>query len=452
MIKVPRYTDEECLDALKRFKAEFGCVPKYVDLKAKRKGYPSGGCIVYRFGTWNNALKKAGLKTATIPRYTNEEYLDAFRRFEKEFGRVPRHKDFCFGREGYPAASSVVGRFGMWNEALRRAGFEITKTDRNYDDISPLLKAYEKNMSLNLEDITVKKKLLVLYDLEQFLKSKNKEWKDITVEDVIEWFKFLEEKGTFESYASKQVKPNSPVTLKTKFRILSAFLTFVFDQAEMSGKKPIIPHWTIKQIKVKCKTEKIIGRDRRKSKRRGLTEEYVNEIRNNIKSPNVEVLFSLGLNLGLRRIEYTRIKLEHVHLDESYIDIIGKGKIYRDLALTKEMKQLVEYQLALRKLNKVEHEYLFFNPVSKKPLSGYAVNKTFNELCKKTGLKNGAGKFVKWNAHEIRYTMDSFMFRRGVPINLIAQRMGHGSSLTLHYAREPLHERIRVLEEKVGIL
>jgi len=387
-----------------------------------------------------------------LPRYTDKEYLDALRRFNEEFGRVPRQKDFSIGRQGYPAASSVFSRFGTWNEALKRAGLEITKTERNYDDMSPLLKTYEKDMSLNLEDITVKKKLLILYDLEQFLKSKSKEWKDIALEDVIEWFRILEERGTFKTYWSKKTKPNSPITLKTKFIVLSAFLTFILDQAEMYDKKPVIPQWIIKQIKVKCKSAKIIGRDRRRSKRRSLTEQQVNEIRNNIKSPIVEVLFSLGLNLGLRRIEYTRIKLEHVHLDEGYIDVIGKRKIYRDLVLTKEMKQLVEYQLTLRKLIKIKHNYLFFNPVSKKPLRGYAVNKILNELCKKTGLKNGAGKLIKWNAHEIRYTMDALMFRRGVPINLIAQRMGHGSSLTLHYAREPLDERIRVLEEKVTIL
>jgi len=273
-----------------------------------------------------------------LPRYTDKEYLDALRRFNEEFGRVPRQKDFSIGRQGYPAASSVVSRFGTWNEALKRAGLEITKIERNYDDMSPLLKAYEKDMSLNLEDITVKKKLLILYDLEQFLKSKSKEWKDIALEDVIEWFKILEERGTFKTYWSKKTKPNSPITLKTKFIVLSAFLTFILDQAEMYDKKPVIPQWIIKQIKVKCKSAKIIGRDRRRSKRRSLTEQQVNEIRNNIKSPIVEVLFSLGLNLGLRRIEYTRIKLEHVHLDEGYIDVIGKRKIYRDLALTKEMK------------------------------------------------------------------------------------------------------------------
>jgi len=40
---MPRYTEEEYLDALRRFKKEFGRVPRYGDLKVKRNGYPSAG-------------------------------------------------------------------------------------------------------------------------------------------------------------------------------------------------------------------------------------------------------------------------------------------------------------------------------------------------------------------------------------------------------------------------
>lgn len=310
--------------------------------------------------------------------------------------------------------------------------------------MSPILQLYKADLEEAMTEVTIAGKIQVLYDIECFLKSKKKEWQDLTFDLVKEYFTILREKGIFREHSRDIVKPNSPRTLLGKFRRLSAFLTWILDVAEEREEEPIIPKKEIKKIKMKIKSPKIIGRDQRGTKRRALSEEQVAKIRKEITSPVIRNMFDIGLNLGLRRIEYGRIKLEHVHLDEGYIDITGKGFKIRDLALTKEMKELIEYQLSLRKLNNIKHDFLFFHLRTKGRLRGSALNSIYLKISKKVG-------FV-WNAHEVRYTMDALMMKRGVPVNIIAQRMGHSKSLTFHYARELLEERLRILKEKVGIL
>lgn len=441
------YSDKDLTDALLRFYKEFGRVPEYRDLN-KRDGYPSGSTYQRRFISLNNALQAAGLeivntKGGSEKKYSDQELIDAIKRFHEEHGRQPYYKDLG-NKNGFPSPIIYQIRFGSWSNALEAAGFATQFKRKDHNKMSPILQLYKDDIRDYKSPITVQNRIATLYDLDAYLKSKSLEWNDLTAEICVEWFKILSEKGCFQSHKPNKTKPNRPVSLRSKYKTLSAFLTWLVKYSKRKKLELIIPEHEIEEIKYRCKSPNVIGREQRASKRRALTEEQVKTLRETISSPVIANIFDIGLNLGLRRIEYERIKLEHYHPDENFIDIIGKGYKIRDISLTEEMKDLIYYQLSLRKLTKVDHNYLFFHPRNKLRLRGYAVNQIYLELSEKTG--------VPFNAHELRYTMDALMFKKGVPFNLIAQRLGHSGHLTLHYARENIDLRVQVLEKLVGVL
>lgn len=56
-----RYTDEQLLEFLKNFYIENGCSPSIQHIKENRGKWPSERTFDNRFGSWNNALRIAGL-------------------------------------------------------------------------------------------------------------------------------------------------------------------------------------------------------------------------------------------------------------------------------------------------------------------------------------------------------------------------------------------------------
>jgi hypothetical protein len=133
-----KYTDEELLNELIRFEKEYGRSPTEADFRNNPE-YPSYVTFQRRFGSWDNALKMAGLDTnpyrhhqveLNIPErepqknYTDEELLNELIRFEKEYGRPPTEADFRKNPE-YPSYITCKRRFGSWIDALKLAGLDI---------------------------------------------------------------------------------------------------------------------------------------------------------------------------------------------------------------------------------------------------------------------------------------------------------------------------------------
>lgn len=63
--------------------------------------------------------------------FTDEELLEAIRRFHRTYGRVPRMIDLGEDRDpGLPSAQTLVRRFGSFANAVERAGFERPRRGR----------------------------------------------------------------------------------------------------------------------------------------------------------------------------------------------------------------------------------------------------------------------------------------------------------------------------------
>ena len=79
--------------------------------------------VIGHFGTWNNAKRRAGL----VPRRfaTREELLARLRELGDELGRAPTAKDLEARKGSMPSKSLYWHTFGSLNTALREAGFDV---------------------------------------------------------------------------------------------------------------------------------------------------------------------------------------------------------------------------------------------------------------------------------------------------------------------------------------
>lgn len=59
--------------------------------------------------------------------YTNVELIQKLTWFEKQFGRRPTTKD-CHSRNKMPALITYYNRFGSFDNAMERAGFQVDRT------------------------------------------------------------------------------------------------------------------------------------------------------------------------------------------------------------------------------------------------------------------------------------------------------------------------------------
>ncbi|AJF61555.1 TPA: hypothetical protein HA239_04325 [Candidatus Woesearchaeota archaeon] len=114
------YTREQLLFYLTSLSKELKKTPTIDDMNRK-KDYPSAATLAKRFGSWNNALRKAGLKVNVRKKYTKTELLDNLKLLAKELGRQPKSTDLK-GKKWAASYTTYKKHFGSWKKALDLAG------------------------------------------------------------------------------------------------------------------------------------------------------------------------------------------------------------------------------------------------------------------------------------------------------------------------------------------
>jgi hypothetical protein len=82
---------------------------------------------VNRFGSWNNAIERAGFSPftgTTEDLFSREELVDELQRLAEEVDRPPTTQQM--NEQGRYSVSPYQNVFGSWIDALRAAGFEPT--------------------------------------------------------------------------------------------------------------------------------------------------------------------------------------------------------------------------------------------------------------------------------------------------------------------------------------
>jgi DNA-directed RNA polymerase specialized sigma24 family protein len=111
-----RYTDEQ-VTAVRCLRSE-GLTYRRI---AELTGVPAGYCT--------SLVKRQCRVTETTEGWTSALVLEALRRFAGTRGTAPRFRD-AEGHPGLPSPKTVERHFGTWNEALRAAGIRPTYGER----------------------------------------------------------------------------------------------------------------------------------------------------------------------------------------------------------------------------------------------------------------------------------------------------------------------------------
>jgi len=110
---------DDLLNEIKRLNNEYGVVKREL---MRKKGKYSPDTCEDRFGSWNDALEEANIDINKIHIVSEEEYLAEIERLEGELGEVPSgHQMNEYGKY---EARSYNDKFGTYNEAVRKAGFQ----------------------------------------------------------------------------------------------------------------------------------------------------------------------------------------------------------------------------------------------------------------------------------------------------------------------------------------
>lgn len=113
-------TREDLLDALQQLAGELGETPTAMEMNDQ--GEYSASQYQNEFGGWNNALREAGLELNQPRRIPNDDLLNEIRRLARELNQTPTKKQLNECGEYY--SRTYRKRFGSWNEAIRQAGLE----------------------------------------------------------------------------------------------------------------------------------------------------------------------------------------------------------------------------------------------------------------------------------------------------------------------------------------
>ena len=135
----------------------------------------------------------------------------------------------------------------------------------------------------------------------------------------------------------------------------------------------------------------------------------------------LEVLYGCGLRVS----ECTGLLLSHVHPDEGYVDVIGKGNKQRIIPLGEMAAEAIRNYLPARPepSARAYEDILFLNRFGR-PLSRVSV---FN-LVKERAMAAGIHKEI--SPHTFRHSFATHLIEGGADLRIVQEMLGHESILT----------------------
>jgi len=146
------------------------------------------------------------------------------------------------------------------------------------------------------------------------------------------------------------------------------------------------------------------------------------------KNPRDLLLFTAGINLGLRISDLLRLKVEDVKDRKGDIrDFIyiteQKTKKQRKIALNDGVREALQIYFDKSRIYDLD-QYLFLNEKSRgnKPLTRVRAWQLINEWCREVGIEERIG------THTLRKTLGYQMRKKGIAIEIIQAILGHSNA------------------------
>jgi len=116
-----KYTKEALLENIRTLNRKLGRKPTSKDLTT-----PNMNSYRRVFGSWNNALMELGLPVTIAKKYTKEKLIQILRQIYAETGKTPSKRGIN-ALKGYPNTNTFDAYFGSWNKAVKAAGLKPNK-------------------------------------------------------------------------------------------------------------------------------------------------------------------------------------------------------------------------------------------------------------------------------------------------------------------------------------
>jgi 5-methylcytosine-specific restriction endonuclease McrA len=145
--------DQELLDDLKKVADQIG-MDKVTREQYDQKGKFHSGTFTNRFGTWNKALEKAGLKITRKLNVSEKELFENIEEVWVKLGRQPLYKEIKIPISKY-SAKPYENRFGTWRKALESF---IEYIHSNKDEIQETEVSEKDGKSSDTDETPIKHK------------------------------------------------------------------------------------------------------------------------------------------------------------------------------------------------------------------------------------------------------------------------------------------------------
>ena len=135
----------------------------------------------------------------------------------------------------------------------------------------------------------------------------------------------------------------------------------------------------------------------------------------------LEVLYGCGLRVS----EAATLRISHVHLDEGFVDVIGKGDKQRMVPMGEIAADAIRAYLPCRPVPAARNceDILFLNRFGR-PLSRVSI---FN-LVKQQAMAAGIQKEI--SPHTFRHSFATHLIENGADLRVVQEMLGHESILT----------------------
>jgi len=180
------------------------------------------------------------------------------------------------------------------------------------------------------------------------------------------------------------------------------------------------------------------------SEGRSLSPEQAKVFLQAVKGHRHEAAYVIALSLGLRRGEILGLSWSDIEVAESTVVLQVRRQLVRDksgvqlvdlktvgsrrvLHLSHPLVEVLERRRALQEAEELvvgkrwnnEHELIFTSNIGT-PLDPEAFGRTVPKICKDAGLGH-------WSIHELRHSCASLLIAMEVPLEAVAEQLGHAS-------------------------
>lgn len=266
---------------------------------------------------------------------------------------------------------------------------------------STLLEEFDLLVLESMSDRTKTEYLLIIKQFERFQGLRNKTFEQSTAIDLAAFLK-------------NQKNSCTGSTLQLKFYAIKKFYKFLRRKQIMKSEELEF----LEDIRPKA--------TKGDEAHRALTDEEVKQCQERISHPIFRFVYFLGIEFGLRREEYTRIKISDINFQKRLLRIHGKGNKIRFIPIAERLIPRFKQFLKQRERDQIQHEFFLYSK------TGKTTKKTIGDYFQQ--MKSMSG--VEFTSHDLRVTFATRYWKLGMDILVISKKLGHSSiETTLTYVK-----------------